>query len=51
MDAELEEFKRIEFLKDNKVRYEFLGTELFKHFDAHLIYTGVTKFKKYIVRY
>lgn len=36
-------FKRIEFTTMNKIKYEFLDTELFNYFDAHLIFTGVTR--------
>ena len=42
-------FKRIEFFKDNKIKFEFLGTELFKDFDAYLIFTGVTRNSKEIL--
>ena len=35
--------KRIEFTNTNKITYEFLETELFDYFDAHLIFTGVTR--------
>ena len=42
-------FKRIEFSKINKIKYEFLDTELFNYFDAHLIFTGVTRNSKNIL--
>ena len=45
----IEGFKRIEFYKDNKIKYEFLETEIFKDFDAHLIFTGVTRNSKNIL--
>ena len=35
--------KRIEFHKDNKIKYEFLETDLFNYFDAFLIFTGITR--------
>ncbi|MCQ9203194.1 MAG: hypothetical protein JJ845_001720 [Prochlorococcus marinus CUG1436] len=41
--------KRIEFFKDNKIKYEFLETEIFKDFDAYLIFTGVTRNSKNIL--
>ena len=41
--------KRIEFLKDNKIKYEFLETDLFNHFDAYLIFTGVTRNSKNVL--
>ena len=39
-------FKRIEFEKGNIIKYDFLNTELFKHYDAHLVFTGVTRNSK-----
>ena len=36
-------FKRINFARGGLVNYEFLPTELFKLYDAHLIFTGITR--------
>lgn len=35
-------FKRMDFTQ-NSVKYEFLPNDLFKIYDAHLIYTGITR--------
>ncbi len=36
-------FKRIEFEKNNIVKFNFLNTDLFHHYDSHLVFTGVTR--------
>ena len=36
-------FKRIEFEKGNIIKYDFLSQDLFRHYDMHLIFTGVTR--------
>ena len=41
--------KRIEFTNTNKIKYEFLETDLFNYFDAHLIFTGVTRNSKNVL--
>lgn len=41
--------KRIEFYNNNKIKYEFMETDLFNYFDAHLIFTGVTRNSKNIL--
>jgi len=36
-------FKRMEFYKDSRIKYEFLPNDLFDRYDMFLIYTGVTR--------
>jgi D-glycero-alpha-D-manno-heptose-7-phosphate kinase len=36
-------FKRIEFEKGNIIKYDFLSQDLFRHYDMHLMFTGVTR--------
>ena len=43
-------FKRIEFMGNNRVKYEYLPTDLFNHYDTHLDFTGVTRNSKKILR-
>jgi len=43
-------FKRIEFEKGGIIKYNFLSTELFDHYDAHLIFTGVTRNSKKVLK-
>lgn len=43
-------FKRIEFEKNDTVKYDFLSTDFFKNYDAHLIFTGVTRNSKNILQ-
>ena len=43
-------FKRIEFHNGGKVNYEFLPTEFFKNYDMHLIFTGITRNSKNILK-
>ena len=43
-------FKRIEFERGGIVKYDFLPTELFKKYDAHLIFTGVTRNSKNVLQ-
>ena len=43
-------FKRIEFLGDSSVRYEFLSSTLFNDYDIHLVFTGVTRNSKKILK-
>lgn len=43
-------FKRIEFFSDGQVKYQFLPTELFDLYDMHLIFTGITRNSKNILR-
>ncbi|MDA9746634.1 hypothetical protein N9V09_04425, partial [Prochlorococcus sp. AH-736-K20] len=41
--------KRIEFFKNNIIKYDFLETKLFDFFDAHLVFTGITRNSKSIL--
>ena len=43
-------FKRIEFMGDDSIKYEYLSTDLFNHYDTHLVFTGVTRNSKKILR-
>ena len=43
-------FKRIEFEKGGIVKYDFLSTNFFKNYDAHLVFTGVTRNSKNILK-
>ena len=43
-------FKRITFMGDNSVTYEFLSTDIFEHYDTHLVFTGVTRNSKRILK-
>ena len=36
-------FKRIEFEKGGIIKYDFLSQDLFRHYDMHLMFTGVTR--------
>ena len=43
-------FKRIEFLSASRIRYEYLPTDIFNHYDTHLVFTGVTRNSKKILK-
>jgi D-glycero-alpha-D-manno-heptose-7-phosphate kinase len=43
-------FKRIEFQKGGIVKYDFQSTDLFNNYDAHLVFTGVTRNSKNILK-
>ena len=43
-------FKRINFMGNNSVTYEFLSTDIFKRYDTHLVFTGVTRNSKKILQ-
>jgi len=43
-------FKKIEFLKGGIVKYDFLSTKLFNFYDTHLVFTGVTRNSKNILK-
>ncbi len=43
-------FKRIEFFKKDVVKYDFLTTDLFHHYDAHLVFSGVTRNSRKILK-
>jgi D-glycero-alpha-D-manno-heptose-7-phosphate kinase len=43
-------FKKIDFERGGIVKYDFLSTELFKYYDTHLIFTGVTRNSKNILK-
>jgi len=43
-------FKRIEFFDDESVKYKFLSTDLFDQYDMHLLFTGVTRNSKEVLK-
>lgn len=43
-------FKKIEFERDDIVKYDFLSTKLFKNYDVHLVFTGVTRNSKNVLK-
>jgi D-glycero-alpha-D-manno-heptose-7-phosphate kinase len=43
-------FKKIEFEKGGIVKYDFLPTGFFKQYDAHLVFTGVTRNSKNVLQ-
>lgn len=43
-------FKRIDFERGGIIKYDFLSTDFFKHYDAHLIFTGVTRNSKNVLQ-
>lgn len=43
-------FKRIEFMDNYRIKYEFLPTDLFDQYDIHLVFTGVTRNSKKVLK-
>lgn len=43
-------FKRIEFYDIDTIKYEYLSTDLFDYYDTHLVFTGVTRNSKKILK-
>ena len=43
-------FKKIEFIKGDIVKYDFLSAKIFDTYDAHLVFTGVTRNSKNILK-
>jgi len=43
-------FKRIEFMDSDTIKYEFLPVDLFDSYDLHLVFTGVTRNSKTILK-
>jgi len=43
-------FKKIEFFVGGIVKYDFLSTKLFENYDAHLVFTGVTRNSKNVLK-
>ena len=43
-------FKRIDFLGESAVRYQFLPCTIFDNFDIHLVFSGVTRNSKRILQ-
>ena len=44
------DFKRIEFMGGHRIKHEFLPSDLFDHYDTHLVFTGVTRNSKQILK-
>jgi len=42
-------FKRIDFERGGIIKYDFLSTDFFKNYDAHLVFTGVTRNSKNVL--
>jgi D-glycero-alpha-D-manno-heptose-7-phosphate kinase len=43
-------FKKIDFEKSGAIKYDFLSTEIFKYYDMHLVFTGVTRNSKNVLQ-
>lgn len=43
-------FKRIEFRNDEKISYEFLSSNFFTKYDSHLVFTGITRNSKNVLK-
>ena len=43
-------FKKIEFIKGGIVKYNFLSAKLFEFYDTHLVFTGVTRNSKNVLK-
>jgi D-glycero-alpha-D-manno-heptose-7-phosphate kinase len=43
-------FKKIDFFKGGIVKYDFLSTDLFKYYDMALVFTGVTRNSKSVLK-
>lgn len=43
-------FKRIDFERGGIIKYDFLSTEIFSYYDAHLVFTGVTRNSKNVLQ-
>ena len=43
-------FKRMEFMSKDNIKYEYLSTDFFDKYDAHLIFTGVTRNSRSILK-
>lgn len=43
-------FKRLDFRRDQRVTAEFLPSKIFQEYDLHLIYTGVTRESKSVLK-
>jgi D-glycero-alpha-D-manno-heptose-7-phosphate kinase len=43
-------FKRIEFLKNDRIKYEYLNTDIFNQYDVHLVFSGVTRNSKKVLK-
>jgi D-glycero-alpha-D-manno-heptose-7-phosphate kinase len=43
-------FKRIEFFNKNSIKYEYLPLDIFKRYEMNLVFTGVTRNSKQILK-
>lgn len=43
-------FKRIHFERGGIIKYDFLNADLFKEYDTHLVFTGVTRNSKNVLK-
>lgn len=43
-------FKKIDFERGGVIKYDFLSTDFFSQYDAHLVFTGVTRNSKNVLK-
>jgi D-glycero-alpha-D-manno-heptose-7-phosphate kinase len=43
-------FKRMEFNPSGVVQYDFLSADIFRHYDMYLVFTGVTRNSKHVLK-
>jgi len=43
-------FKKIEFLTNDRIKYEYLNTDIFDEYDIHLVFSGVTRNSKKVLK-
>ena len=43
-------FKRINFYSDRCITYEFLSTDIFERYDTHLVFSGITRNSKRVLK-
>lgn len=43
-------FKKIDFESGRTIKYDFLSADLFKHYDTHLVFTGITRNSKNVLQ-
>ncbi len=43
-------FKRIEFLENGRIKYEYLDTDIFNQYDVHLVFSGVIRNSKKVLK-
>jgi D-glycero-alpha-D-manno-heptose-7-phosphate kinase len=43
-------FKRMDFYRNGRIQYEFLPTSVFENYDMHLVFTGITRNSKEVLK-